>query len=147
MPLDRTSPATSVIDLLDHVLDKGIVIDAWVRVSLVGIDLITVEARVVVASIDTYLTYAQTVSYLEPMSPPATASPAHRLTLEDQLHRVRDQMDRHDFEPHSHRRSEDRLRDERHDSQATTIMVPVPLEGLRRTRRSTQLRGKALHHA
>jgi len=40
------------------VLDKGIVIDAWVRVSLVGIDLITVEARVVVASIDTYLRYA-----------------------------------------------------------------------------------------
>ena len=42
-------------------LDKGIVIDAWVRVSLVGIDLITVEARVVVASIDTYLKYAEAV--------------------------------------------------------------------------------------
>jgi len=44
--------------VLDRILDKGIVIDAWVRVSLVGIDLITVEARVVVASIDTYLRYA-----------------------------------------------------------------------------------------
>jgi len=43
------------------VLDKGIVIDAWVRVSLVGIDLITVEARVVVASIDTYLKYSEAV--------------------------------------------------------------------------------------
>jgi hypothetical protein len=46
---------------LDRVLDKGIVIDAWVRISLVGIDLITVEARVVVASIDTYLKYADAV--------------------------------------------------------------------------------------
>jgi hypothetical protein len=55
MSIDRVSPGTSVIDVLDHVLDKGIVIDAWVRVSLVGIDLITVEARVIVASIDTRL--------------------------------------------------------------------------------------------
>ena len=58
MPVERTSGGTSLIDVLDRVLDKGIVIDAWVRVSLVGIDLITVEARVVVASIDTYLRYA-----------------------------------------------------------------------------------------
>ncbi len=48
MPLDRPANSTSVIDVLDHVLDKGIVIDAWVQVSLVGIDLITVEARIVV---------------------------------------------------------------------------------------------------
>ena len=58
MPVERTVGGTSLIDVLDRVLDKGIVIDAWVRVSLVGIDLITVEARVVVASIDTYLRYA-----------------------------------------------------------------------------------------
>jgi hypothetical protein len=56
MPFDCSPSSTSVIDVLDHVLDKGIVIDAWMRVSVVGIDLITVEARVVVASIDTYLT-------------------------------------------------------------------------------------------
>ena len=49
---------TSLIDVLDRVLDKGIVIDAWMRVSLVGIELLTVEARVVVASIDTYLVKA-----------------------------------------------------------------------------------------
>jgi gas vesicle structural protein len=54
MPVERVPGGTSLIDVLDRVLDKGIVIDAWVRVSLVGIDLITVEARVVVASIDTY---------------------------------------------------------------------------------------------
>ncbi len=55
MPVERASGGTSLIDVLDRVLDKGIVIDAWVRVSLVGIDLLTVEARVVVASIDTYI--------------------------------------------------------------------------------------------
>ena len=56
--VERSPGGSSLIDVLDRVLDKGIVIDAWVRVSLVGIDLITVEARVVVASIDTYLRYA-----------------------------------------------------------------------------------------
>jgi hypothetical protein len=61
MPVERTTGGTSLIDVLDRVLDKGIVIDAWVRVSLVGIDLITVEARVVVASIDTYLKYSEAV--------------------------------------------------------------------------------------
>ena len=61
MPVERASGGSSLIDVLDRVLDKGIVIDAWVRVSLVGIDLITVEARVVVASIDTYLKYSEAV--------------------------------------------------------------------------------------
>ena len=61
MPVERTTGGSSLIDVLDRVLDKGIVIDAWVRVSLVGIDLITVEARVVIASIDTYLKYAEAV--------------------------------------------------------------------------------------
>jgi hypothetical protein len=56
--LQRGATNTSIIDVLDHILDKGIVIDAWVRVALVGIDLITVEARVVVASIETYLNWA-----------------------------------------------------------------------------------------
>ena len=56
--VERNPGGSSLIDVLDRVLDKGIIIDAWVRVSLVGIDLITVEARVVVASIDTYLRYA-----------------------------------------------------------------------------------------
>jgi gas vesicle structural protein len=61
MSVARVPSTASVIDVLDRVLDKGIVIDAWVRVSLAGIDLITVEARVVVASIDTYLKYADAV--------------------------------------------------------------------------------------
>src|SRR5213594_3323451 len=70
MPVERASGGTSLIDVLDRVLDKGIVIDAWVRVSLVGIDLITVEARVVVASIDTYLKYSEAVGSVAPVSRP-----------------------------------------------------------------------------
>jgi hypothetical protein len=65
-----------LIDVLDRVLDKGIVIDAWVRISLVGIDLITVEARIVVASIDTYLKYAEAVGITAPVARPAIATPA-----------------------------------------------------------------------
>src|SRR5262245_9266612 len=71
MPVERSVGGTSLIDVLDRVLDKGIVIDAWVRVSLVGIDLITVEARVVVASIDTYLKYSEAVGQVAPVSKPA----------------------------------------------------------------------------
>jgi hypothetical protein len=52
---------SSLVEVLDRVLDKGIVIDAWVRVSLVGIDLVTVEARVVVASIATYMQFSEAV--------------------------------------------------------------------------------------
>ena len=76
MPVERTSGGTSLIDVLDRVLDKGIVIDAWVRVSLVGIDLITVEARVVVASIDTYLKYSEAVGTVAPVAKPAAIDAA-----------------------------------------------------------------------
>ena len=58
MPVERAAGGTSLIDVLDRVLDKGIVIDAWVRVSFAGIDLITVRARITVASIETHFKYA-----------------------------------------------------------------------------------------
>jgi gas vesicle structural protein len=70
MAVERAPAGTSLIDVLDRVLDKGIVIDAYVRVSLVGIDLVTVEARIVVAAIDTYLKYAEAIGTL-----PSTARP------------------------------------------------------------------------
>ena len=77
MAVERISGGSSLIDVLDRVLDKGIVIDAWVRISLVGIDLITVEARVVVASIDTYLKYADVVGLLPTVARPQLgAAPA-----------------------------------------------------------------------
>lgn len=70
MAVERSPGGSSLIDVLDRVLDKGIVIDAWVRVSLVGIDLVTVEARVVVASIDTYLKYSEAVGTVAPVAKP-----------------------------------------------------------------------------
>jgi gas vesicle structural protein len=70
MAVERSPSGSSLIDVLDRVLDKGIVIDAWVRVSLVGIDLVTVEARIVVASIDTYLKYSEAVGITAPVSRP-----------------------------------------------------------------------------
>ena len=84
MAVERAASGTSLIDVLDRVLDKGIVIDAWVRVSLVGIDLITVEARVVVASIDTYLKYSEAVGQAAPASRPALESkPYEELVAEN----------------------------------------------------------------
>src|SRR6187200_3381733 len=84
MPVERAAGGTSLIDVLDRVLDKGIVIDAWVRVSLVGIDLITVEARVVVSSIDTYLKYSEAVGQAAPVSRPAVESkPYEELVAEN----------------------------------------------------------------
>jgi hypothetical protein len=81
MPVVERAPGgTSLIDVLDRVLDKGIVIDAWVRVSVVGIDLITVEARVVVASIDTCLRYAEATDITAPIArPPALAATRQEL--------------------------------------------------------------------
>ena len=81
MPVERASGGTSLIDVLDRVLDKGIVIDAWVRVSLVGIDLITVEARVVVASIDTYLKYSEAVGQAPAIAPKGIDSKTHEALL------------------------------------------------------------------
>ncbi len=72
MAVERAPAGTSLIDVLDRVLDKGIVIDAYVRVSLVGIDLVTVEARIVVAAIDTYLKYAEAVGVLPSVARPQT---------------------------------------------------------------------------
>src|SRR4030088_3607192 len=79
--VERSPGGSSLIDVLDRILDKGIVIDAWVRVSLVGIDLITVEARVVVAYIDTYLKYSEAVGQVTPVSKPAIDSKTHDALL------------------------------------------------------------------
>jgi len=62
---DGAGPSSSSLaDVIDTILDKGLVIDAYVRVSLVGIELVTVDARVVVASVDTYLRFAEAVNRL-----------------------------------------------------------------------------------
>ena len=82
MAVERTPSGSSLIDVLDRVLDKGIVIDAWVRVSLVGIDLVTVEARIVVASIDTYLKYADAVGMMSPSSRPREVTSGDTETID-----------------------------------------------------------------
>ena len=65
--LQRQSTAASLIDVLDRVLDKGIVIDAWVALSVAGINLVTIDARIVAASVETYLRNADSVArILEP---------------------------------------------------------------------------------
>jgi hypothetical protein len=61
----RPPTGTGLYDVLDLILDKGLVIDAFVRVSLVGIELVTIDARVVVASVDTYLRYAREAENLQ----------------------------------------------------------------------------------
>lgn len=59
--VEKAMASTSLVEVIDRILDKGVVIDAWVRVSLVGIEILAVEARVVVASVETWLKYAEAV--------------------------------------------------------------------------------------
>jgi len=61
MAVEKAIASSSLVEIVDRILDKGIVIDAWVRVSLVGIELLAVEARVVTAGVDTFLKYAEAV--------------------------------------------------------------------------------------
>jgi hypothetical protein len=69
--VEKTIASTSLAEVVDRILDKGIVIDAWARVSLVGIELLAVEARVVVASVETYLKYAEAIGLTATAAAPA----------------------------------------------------------------------------
>jgi gas vesicle structural protein len=62
--LERPAPS-SLADVVEIILDKGLVIDIYIRVSLVGIELLTIDARIVVASVDTYLRFAEAVNRLD----------------------------------------------------------------------------------
>ncbi|WP_043930220.1 gas vesicle protein GvpJ [Bacillus sp. EB01] len=62
--VQKSTDSSSLAEVVDRILDKGIVIDAFVRVSVVGIEILTVEARVVIASVDTWLRYAEAVGLL-----------------------------------------------------------------------------------
>ncbi|MEK7873321.1 MAG: gas vesicle structural protein GvpA [Chloroflexota bacterium] len=61
MSVEKSNASDSLAEVVDRILDKGVVVDAWVRVSLVGIEILAIEARIVVASVDTYLKYAEAV--------------------------------------------------------------------------------------
>jgi hypothetical protein len=61
----QRSGSSGLYEILDLILDKGLVIDVFVRVSLVGIELLTIDARIVIASVDTYLRFAEAVNRLD----------------------------------------------------------------------------------
>jgi len=71
MAVQKSIASSSLVEVIDRILDKGIVIDAWARVSLVGIELLAIEARVVVASVDTYLKYAEAIGLTATAAAPA----------------------------------------------------------------------------
>ncbi len=64
MAVEKAIASSSLVEVVDRILDKGIVIDAWVRISLVGLELLAIEARVVIASVETFLKYAEAVGLL-----------------------------------------------------------------------------------
>src|SRR6476659_7532399 len=63
--LQRAPSPSGLADVIDLILDKGLVIDAYVRIAVIGIELITVDARIVIASVDTYLHFAESVNRLD----------------------------------------------------------------------------------
>jgi len=71
MPIRWSIYFISLAEVVDRILDKGIVIDAWAKVSLVGIELLSIEARVVIASVETYLKYAEAIGLTAAAAAPA----------------------------------------------------------------------------
>ena len=63
--LQRAPSPSGLAEVLDVILDKGLVIDAYIRVSVIGIELVTIDARIVIASVDTYLRFAEAVNRLD----------------------------------------------------------------------------------
>src|SRR5256885_6859975 len=63
--LQRGPSPSGLADVLELILDKGLVIDAYVRVSVIGIEILTIDARIVIASVDTYLRFAEAVNRLD----------------------------------------------------------------------------------
>ncbi|NWQ41535.1 gas vesicle structural protein GvpA [Bacillus sp. EB106-08-02-XG196] len=63
--IQKSVDSSSLAEVIDRILDKGVVIDLWARVSLVGIELLTIDARIVIASVDTWLRYAKAVGLLK----------------------------------------------------------------------------------
>ena len=61
MAVEKSVASSSLVEVIDRILDKGIVVDAWVRISLVGIELLAIEIRAVVASVETFLKYAEAI--------------------------------------------------------------------------------------
>jgi gas vesicle structural protein len=69
--ISKSTDSSSLAEVVDRILDKGIVIDVWAKVSLVGIELLSIEARVVIASVETYLKYAEAIGLTAAAAAPA----------------------------------------------------------------------------
>lgn len=67
--MKKSTDSSSLVEVIDRILDKGIVVDLWARVNLVGIELLSIEARVVIASVRTWLCYADAVGLLRSEHP------------------------------------------------------------------------------
>lgn len=72
MAVEKLNSSSSLVEVIDRILDKGIVVDLWARVSLVGIEILAIELRLVIASVETYLKYAEAVG----LTATAAAPPA-----------------------------------------------------------------------
>jgi len=69
----NSTDSSSLAEVVDRILDKGIVVDLWLKLSLVGIELLSIEARVVIASVETYLKYAEAIGLTAPAAAPHTS--------------------------------------------------------------------------
>jgi gas vesicle structural protein len=83
-PVQKMGGTSSLAEVLNIILDKGIVIDAWARVSVVGIEILTIEARVVVASVETYLRYAESIGLTALAAPPSNRQNGERRRDDDE---------------------------------------------------------------
>ncbi|MEW6228050.1 MAG: gas vesicle structural protein GvpA [Bacillota bacterium] len=68
MAVQTAVAPSGLAEIIDRILDKGVVVDAWARVSLLGLEILAIEARVVLASVETYLKYAEAVGLTAPVA-------------------------------------------------------------------------------
>lgn len=69
--VQKSTDSSSLAEVVDRILERGIVVDAWVKVSLVGIELLSIEARVLISSVETYLKYAEAIGLTASAAAPA----------------------------------------------------------------------------
>jgi len=83
--LQRAPSPSGLADVLDVILDKGLVLDAFVRVSVIGIEVLTIDARIVIASVDTYLRFAEAVNRLDLMETELQGLPELRERVSEEV--------------------------------------------------------------
>jgi len=83
--LQRAPSPSGLADVIDVILDKGLVLDAFVRVSVIGIEVLTIDARIVIASVDTYLRFAEAVNRLDLMETELSGLPELREEVAEEV--------------------------------------------------------------